>query len=96
MPHLRHDFRTLRLLHLTQRGVSQWTAVQKHSNPSLLAASSLATMDPTKTPPQQKQQIIQDRYIDQRRLQALLARNFTPGTYTMTVGLHPAAAPGFH
>lgn len=31
------------------------------------------------------QQIIEDRYIDTRRLQALLARKFNPGTYTMTV-----------
>ena len=34
------------------------------------------------------QQIIQDRYIDARQLQNLLARNFSPGTYTMTVGYH--------
>lgn len=32
------------------------------------------------------QQIIQDRYIDQNQLQALLARNFTPGSYTIAVG----------
>ena len=31
------------------------------------------------------QQIIEDRYIDTRRLQALLARKFHPGTYSMTV-----------
>ena len=32
------------------------------------------------------QQIIQDRYIDQNQLLALLARKFTPGTYTIAVG----------
>ena len=37
--------------------------------------------------PQQVQQIIQDRYIDQKQLQALLARNFAAGTYTMKVSL---------
>lgn len=35
--------------------------------------------------PQKVQQIIQDRYIDQRRLQDLLAQNFALGTYSMTV-----------
>lgn len=30
------------------------------------------------------QQIIEDRYVDRRRLQALLARKFLPGTYSIT------------
>ena len=40
------------------------------------------------------QQIIEDRYIDTTRLQALLARKFYPGTYSMTVSDRdiPAAA----
>ena len=37
--------------------------------------------------PQQVKQIIADRYIDQGRLQNLLAQNFVPGTYSMTVSL---------
>ena len=48
--------------------------------------------------PQQIQQIIQDRYIDQKQLQALLARNFTAGTYTITVSLAmllPLPAPAY-
>ena len=32
------------------------------------------------------QQIIKDRYIDARKLENLLARNFRQGTYTITVG----------
>lgn len=36
--------------------------------------------------PHQMQQIIRDRYIDQKQLAALLARNFTAGTYTFAVG----------
>lgn len=35
--------------------------------------------------PSQIQQIIQDRYIDRRQLQALLARNFSAGSYSMKV-----------
>ena len=31
------------------------------------------------------QHIIEDRYLDSRRLQALLARKFPPGTYSLTV-----------
>ena len=42
--------------------------------------------------PQQVQQIIQDRYIDRRRLQDLLAQKFTLGTYSMTVSLIDALA----
>lgn len=45
--------------------------------------------------PQQIQQIIQDRYIDQRQLQALLARNFIAGTYAVKVHLSPSLSPAY-
>ena len=51
---------------------------RKHFKP-LLTLSALSSM------PQQVKQIIADRYIDQGRLQDLLARNFAFGSYSITV-----------